>query len=136
MGTFTIKKKNIKRFSIAAVVVSILAIIGISTYVEQRNNQREIDAYFRTIKRATEREYEGLKREYESYIETINDYDYSYDFRYRYVVKVNRLLEQNVYETGGREYNIVSNFLNTQPTRKSKDLEILKRIASRKVFED
>lgn len=136
MATFTIKKKNLKRLGILAIVISILAIIGISTYIEQRNKQREIDAYFRSIERATEREYESLKREYESYVETIQDYDYSYDFRYRYVVKVNKLLEQNIYETGGWEYSSVSNFLDTQPTRKSNDLEILKRIASRKVFED
>lgn len=136
MATFTIKKKNLKRLGILAIVISILAIIGISTYIEQRNKQREIDAYFRSIERATEREYESLKREYESYVETIQDYDYSYDFRYRYVVKVNKLLEQNIYETGGWEYSSVSNFLDTQPTRKSDDLEILKRIASRKVFED
>ena len=136
MATFTIKKKNLKRLGILAIVISILAIIGISKYIEQRNKQREIDAYFRSIERATEREYESLKREYESYVETIQDYDYSYDFRYRYVVKVNKLLEQNIYETGGWEYSSVSNFLDTQPTRKSNDLEILKRIASRKVFED
>lgn len=136
MATFTIKKKNLKRLGILAIVISILAIIGISTYIEPRNKQREIDAYFRSIERATEREYESLKREYESYVETIQDYDYSYDFRYRYVVKVNKLLEQNIYETGGWEYSSVSNFLDTQPTRKSDDLEILKRIASRKVFED
>lgn len=136
MATFTIKKKNLKRLGVLAIVISILAIIGISSYIEQRNKQREIDAYFRSIERATEREYESLKREYESYVETIQDYDYSYDFRYRYVVKVNKLLEQNIYETGGWEYSSVSNFLDTQPTRKSNDLEILKRIASRKVFED
>lgn len=135
MGTFTIKKKNLKSLIIFAIIIIAVSAIGINTIMEKRNKQKEIDAYFRSIEKATEREYESLKREYDSYVETIRDYDYSYDFRYRYVVKVNKLLEQNIYETGW-EYSSVSSFIDTQPRRESDDLEILRRIAGRNIFDD
>lgn len=45
------------------------------------------------IEEAIDREYKDLLEEYNSIIETIQDYDYSTDFRSKYLYKLNKLLD-------------------------------------------
>ena len=131
----SITKKKLKTLCIVGVVVVIISAIGISIYTEKRDQQRELNAFVSSVERAIEREYKSLKSQYDSYVEVIEHYGYSYDFRYDYVKKVNNLLGVVVYKVYSEMW-AVDNFLKTQPEREADDLKLLRQVATKNVLED
>lgn len=133
---FTITKRKLKILCIVGVIVVIILAIGISIYTEKRDQQRKLNAYVSSIERAIEREYKSLKSQYDSYVEVIEDYSYSYSFRWDYVKKVNKLLGVHIYKINNTAGSGVHNFLKTQPERETDDLKLLRQVATKNVLED
>lgn len=131
-----IKRRTFIIFIVVVAIVSLVVSYAISNNIKERDKQREIDAYFELIEKQTEYEYQSLKREYLSYVETIMDYEYSSEFRAKYVSKVNILLDEYIYECGNYNSETVYNFMDTQPSRQSEDLKILRKLAEDRVFQD
>ncbi len=131
-----IKRRTFIIFIVVVAIVSLVVSYAISNNIKERDKQREIDAYFEHIEKQTEYEYQSLKREYLSYVETIMDYEYSSEFRAKYVSKVNKLLDEYIYEYGNYNSETVYNFMDTQPSRQSEDLKILRKLAEDRVFQD
>ncbi len=121
-----IKKQTFYIAIVSAVFVIAAISIGYYCYEKEHRRQREVKEYFAYIERMVEREYESLKYDYDSYIDTITDWDYSYDFRKRYISKLNKLL-------GYGRYDIL-NFYSTYKDNREEDLELLKNIARRNVL--
>lgn len=136
MRVFTIKKRMLIIFTIITTIVVAVIAISVDGYIEERNRQREKEVYLSKVRRAIEDEFKNLEREYESYVQTINDRDYSYDFRRKYVVKVNKLLGEDVYKYEYLSSSTVYNFIEVQQQRKDKDIEILRKVAEHSVFEN
>lgn len=92
----SIKKSSLKWIILCTVSV-IAFVFGISAVIQKKVNekreQRELEEY---VEKTIEREYKGLVRDYESYKETMEDYDYSYDMRSRYRRKINDLVGRTV----------------------------------------
>ncbi|RHD60165.1 hypothetical protein DW785_23025 [Bacteroides xylanisolvens] len=132
---------QIKR-SILAIICSILTLVIVfgwvcyKKYDRQRKEELAFSKLMEDFDRAIEREYKNLLQEYESIVETINDNSYSYGFRYRYVVKLNKLLDCRQYDYIGTEYSTVANCIDEQPRKKKEDLKILKQKAQLKAFEN
>ena len=123
---------------VICVLAAVLLVIGgIITYTvvekvkEERHQQELIESY----NRAVEREYKDLVREYDSIIETIKDYDYSYDLRARYVRKLNELLGDVQYRYEGSNFRTVENCLEKLKYNREDDLKLLRQQAHLKVFE-
>ena len=87
------------------------------------------------IEEAIDREYKDLLEEYNSIIETIQDYDYSTDFRSKYLYKLNKLLDSpNRYTKNGWYHIDLGDFEDNFETNKDEDKEILRSIAARNVY--
>ena len=99
-------------------------VFGISAIIQKRVNekreQRELEEY---IEKTIEREYKDLVRDYESYKETMEDYDYSYDMRSRYRRKINELVGEPV---------LTSNYVSEEADRQIR--ETLHLIARRNAY--
>lgn len=93
---FSIKRKNIKWVVIALAVVAAVIISFCSIVHHKVVKKREVKALEEYVEKTIEREYEDLIRDYESYKETMTDYDYSRSFRWRYAVKINELVGYRV----------------------------------------
>lgn len=132
----SITKKKLKILCIVGVIIVIISAIGISIYTEKRNEQRRLEAFVSSVDRAIEREYKSLKSQYDSYVEVIEDYSYSYSFRWDYVKKVNKLLGGYVYKIDNLAMDAIYNFLKTQPEREADDLKLLRQVATKNVLED
>ena len=76
---------------VAAVIISFCSIVHHKVV-----KKREVKALEEYVEKTIEREYEDLIRDYESYKETMTDYDYSRSFRWRYAVKINELVGYRV----------------------------------------
>lgn len=129
-----IKKRTL---IIACSILFLMLIFGgvcYQKYDRQRKEEQALSKLKADYKRAIEREYKNLLRDYESIVETINDYSYSYDFRFEYVVKLNKLLDYRQYDITGYSYSTVENCIDKQPLNKEEDSELLKRKAKLKVF--
>ena len=132
----TIKRRTLIILIIMFAIAALVASFTISNYMKERDRQREIDAYFECLEKQTEREYESLKCEYQSYVETIMDNEYSYELRAKYVRKVNKLLDEYIYEYESFSSGTVFNFMEAQPLRHNEDLKILHKLAEERVFQD
>lgn len=64
------------------------------------------------------------------------DNEYSSEFKGKYVRKVNKLLDEYIYEYGTFNSETVFSFKNTQPSRQNEDLKILRKLAEERVFQD
>lgn len=131
-----IKRRTLIVLIVLVTIVILVVSLVINHNIKEHDKQREIDAYFELIEKQTEYEYQSLKREYLSYVETIMDYEYSSEFRAKYVSKVNILLDEYIYEYGTFNSETVYNFMDTQPSRQSEDLKILRKLAEDRVFQD
>lgn len=131
-----IKRRTLIVLIVLVTIVILVVSLVINHNIKERDKQREIDAYFELIEKQTEYEYQSLKREYLSYVETIMNYEYSSEFRAKYVRKVNILLDEYIYEYGTFNSETVYNFMDTQPSRQSEDLKILRKLAEDRVFQD
>lgn len=123
--------------SICVLAAVLLVIGGIVTYtvVEKVKEERHQKELIESYNRAVEREYRDLVREYDSIIETIKDYDYSYDLRARYVRKLNELLGDVQYRYEDYNFRTVENCLEKLKYNREDDLKLLRQQAHLKVFE-
>ena len=132
----TIKRTTLITLIVVVIIVALGASFVINNHIKERNKQHDIDEYFEYIEKQTEQEYQSLKYEYLSYVNTIMDNEYSSELKAKYVRKVNKLLDEYIYEYGTFNYETVYNFMNTQPSRQNEDLKILRKLAEERVFQD
>ena len=129
-----VKKKSLILFSIILAVVAILSVVLAVSYIKEVKAERERIEKEERFNRAVERVYKELVREYDSIVETINDYDYSRSLRYKYVVKLNELLAFERYKVSpGSVYETVDRCVYSLRYNRDKDLARLKVVASLKV---
>lgn len=127
--TFTIVCSAIALFLIAGT-------LGYTIYEQKRKDEKAKQEMIADYERAVDREYKSLVSEYESIVETLNDYDYSYSFRYKYINKLNKLLGYTKYSTSGFEFSSVNQCIEDLQKNKEDDLKLLRSIARIKVLED
>lgn len=127
--TFTIICSAIALFLIAGT-------LGYTIYEQRRKDEKAKQEMIADYERAVNREYKSLVSEYESIVETLNDYDYSYSFRYKYINKLNKLLGYTKYSTSGFEVSSVNQCIEDLQKNKEDDLKLLRSIARIKVLED
>lgn len=132
----TIKRTTLITLIVVVIIVTLGASFAINNHIKERDKQHKIDEYFEYIEKQTEQEYQSLKYEYLSYVNTIMDNEYSSEFKAKYVRKVNKLLDEYIYEYGNFYHETVFNFMNTQPSRQNEDLKILRKLAEERVFQD
>ena len=132
----TIKRTTLITLIVVVIIVALGSSFVINNHIKERDKQHEIDEYFEYIEKQTEQEYQSLKYEYLSYVKTIMDNEYSSEFKAKYVRKVNKLLDEYIYEYGTFNSETVFNFMNTQPSRQNEDLKILRELAEERVFQD
>ena len=84
--------------------------------------------------RAVDREHKLLISQYDDYVETIRNSDYSIGFRYEYVKKLNRLLDEEKYDVYKyNESEVVFSCEYRLSTERSEDLKLLRNVAVKKV---
>lgn len=120
-----VKKKNLIIVCILLSISVIISCIAISTYTRKRKEEREKQELIDRFNRAVDREYENLKREYNSIVEVIKDYDYSDSFRWKYVIKLSDLLDDYEYKRVYSDYGLSSVIMRIRDN-KEKDLASLK----------
>lgn len=120
-----VKKKNLIIVCILLSISVIISYIAISTYTRKRKEEREKQELIDRFNRAVDREYENLKREYNSIVEVIKDYDYSDSFRWKYVIKLSDLLDDYEYKRVYSDYGLSSVIMRIRDN-KEKDLASLK----------
>lgn len=121
---------KVRTLKIAVPVVLALLVAGVISYtIYDKNRKKKIAEieYQKDFEQAVEREYKMLLRQYNNIVEAITDYDYSYDFRERYLGKLNKLLEEPYRYT-------LHHFDSEFTSKKDEDKELLKSIARRNVF--
>ena len=132
----TIKRTTLITLIVVVIIVALGSSFVINNHIKERDKQHEIDEYFEYIEKQTEQEYQSLKYEYLSYVKTIMDNEYSSEFKAKYVRKVNKLLDEYMYEYESFSSGTVFNFMEAQPLRHNEDLKILHKLAEERVFQD
>lgn len=130
-----IKQRTLIGICVLAAVLLVIGGIVTYTVVEKVKEERHQKELIESYNRAVEREYRDLVREYDSIIETIKDYDYSYDLRARYVRKLNELLGDVQYRYEDYNFRTVENCLEKLKYNREDDLKLLRQQAHLKVFE-
>ena len=120
-----VKKKTLINVGIIA-VGAIFGTIAIVKFVKQLNAEREEIVQKERFERAVDREYKELVREYDNIVETIEDDDYSYSLRFKYVIKLNEFLGYKCYPIGYSEYSTVDDCLDSLSYNRNRDLELIK----------
>ena len=110
----------------------IVGSIGYSRYSEIKKAQRVVELAVEAFNWQVEREYNRMKSQYDDYIETINDNNYSYEFRKRYIRKVYDLLGYQ-YSYDYEAFDVLS-FSQKQKQNKEQDLSMLKSKAANKIY--
>lgn len=130
-----IKVKTLKKIILFIAVFLVISIISYNVYDKKRTEKmREIEMK-EDIEEAIDRECEDLLEEYNYIIETIQDYDYSIDFRGKYLYKLNKLLEcPNRYTKNGLYHIDLAEFEDNFKANKDEDKKILRIIAVRNVY--
>lgn len=122
-----VKKSHLIIFCVVATALIIACVIGYNVYENKVEKERASQELKEDFEREVERQYKSLKHEYESYCETLSDYDYSSSFRDRYISKINNLL-------GEIRYEDVWDFNGTNSYKKSGDLDLLRQQATQKAY--
>lgn len=124
-----IKKRTLYIVCPIFIIVLIVVYIGYSKYEKKKAEERDRIEFKATFDREVEREYKSLLIEYRSIVETIQDYEYSYDFRFKYVMKLNELLDIRQYENTSFTYSTVNKCIEKQRECEEADKKILKQKA-------
>lgn len=122
-----VKRSNLIIFCVVAMLAIVGGIIGYNIYETKAEKERASRELKEDFEREVERQYKSLKHDYESYCETLSDYDYSSSFRSRYISKINSLLGEHRYED-------VWDFNSTNSYKKTGDLELLRQQATQKAY--
>lgn len=109
-----------------------IAYIGYSAYDKKQKEEREMIELKKSVNRIIESEYNSLLAEYESIVETIKDYNYSYDLRFRYVMELNKLLDTRQYQNTGISSTTVENCIKNLDINEANDKYLLKQKAYKK----
>ena len=131
-----IKRKTLNRVGIVLVTTLLLGGVGVYSCSEKAKEERYRQGLLDSYNRAVEREYKALVREYESLVEVIKDYSYSYNLRFKYVMKLNDLLGVMQYENDGWEYSTVENCIQKLEANKDADMKKLKFEAELRVLDN
>lgn len=132
-----VKKKTLKIVCIIIAVTALFGTIATVKYVKQLNEEREKIVQKERLDRAVDREYKQLVMEYDNIVETIQNYDYSYSLRYKYVKKLNDFLGGDVsYPIKNSEYQTVNDCIDSLRYNRNRDLEAIKARATFKIFFD
>lgn len=92
-----VKKRNLIISCIAVFISLVVGGLFLNSYIEQRKDKQRIQNIVDSFGRDADKEYDSLVRKYERLVEDIQDYDYSYSTRKRFVSELNELLGQNKY---------------------------------------
>lgn len=92
-----VKKLNLIISCIAVFISLVVGGLFLNSYIEQRKDKQRIQNIVDSFGRDADKEYDRLVRKYERLVEDIQDYDYSYSTRKRFVSELNELLGQNKY---------------------------------------
>lgn len=84
-----VKKRTLIIVCSTLIIVLICGVVVYQAYDHKKKKELALSELKADYDRAVEREYKSLLREYNSIVETINDYSYSYRFRFTYVMKLN-----------------------------------------------
>lgn len=132
-----IKVKTLQKGILFIALISLISIISYNIYDKKRIEEMRETEMREDIEEAIDREYKDLLEEYNSIIETIQDSDYSTDFRGKYLYKLNKLLDcPNRYTKNGWYYIDLEDFEDKLEANKSEDNEILRSIAARNVYKN
>lgn len=130
-----IKVKTLQKGILFIVLISLISIISYNIYDKKRIEEMRETEMRKDIEEAIDREYKDLLREYNSIIEVIEDYDYSIDFRGKYLYKLNKLLDYpNRYTKTGYYASDLYNFEESFENNKTEDKTILRNIAARNIY--
>lgn len=122
-----VKKSHLIIFCVTLVCLIAGSTLWYISHEKKQEKERAAQELKEDFEKEVERQYKSLKYDYDSYCETLSDYDYSYSFRERYVDKLNQLLGENW-------YNSVSDFNSSNFYRKSDDLDLLRQQARQKAY--
>lgn len=128
-----VKKRNLIIVCVALSISVIVATVAISVHVRKVSEEREIQELVDKYNRNFQRKYKDLKREYNSIVDVIKDYEYSTSFRWKYVIKLSDLVDDYEYRHIYDDYGI-SSVIERIENNKEKDMSTLKRKAYIKVF--
>lgn len=92
-----VKKRNLIISCIAVFISLVVGGLFLNSYIEQRKDKQRIQNIVDSFGRDAHKEYDSLVRKYKRLVEDIQDYDYSYSTRKRFVSELNELLGQNKY---------------------------------------
>jgi cell division protein FtsI/penicillin-binding protein 2 len=92
-----VKKRNLIISCIAVFISLVVGGLFLNSYIEQRKDKQRIQNIVDSFGRDADKEYESLVRKYKRLVKDIQDYDYSYSTRKRFVSELNELLGQNKY---------------------------------------
>lgn len=92
-----VKKRNLIISCIAVFISLVVVGLFLNSYIEQRKDKQRIQNIVDSFGRDADKEYESLLRKYKRLVKDIQDYDYSYSTRKRFVSELNELLGQNKY---------------------------------------
>jgi len=92
-----VKKRNLIISCIAVFISLVVGGLFLNSYIEQRKDKQRIQNIVDSFGRDADKEYDSLVRKYKRLVKDIQDYDYSYSTRKRFVSELNELLGQNKY---------------------------------------
>lgn len=95
-----IRKKTLYIWCVVLVVFLIGSAVSLVFLSKKIKEKREMERLEAAYEKAVEEEYSDLLSEYDHLVDIINDWNYSYDFRYKYAVQLNNLLGKTEYNTG------------------------------------
>jgi len=124
-----VSKKTLYILCPVVLVVIAMGCILYYNYQEKQSKERDKHELQASFRRAWDKEYENQLRDYESLVRTIKDRDYSYEFRFKYVMKLNELLGIWQYRNTGLEYSTVDECLDNLRLNEEDDKELLRQKA-------
>lgn len=127
-----VKKRTLYIACPIFLLIAIIGGVGYSKYSDKKATEKAIERAVDAYNWEVEREYDSMKRQYEDYVETINDNSYSLDFRKRYIRKVYDLIGYQ-YSYDYEAFDVWS-FSQKQRQNKEQDLSMLKSKAADKVY--
>lgn len=124
-----IKKRTLYILCPIILVVIAVSCIFYCNYQAKQSKERDKQELQASFQRAWDREYENQLRDYESIVRTIKNSDYSYEFRFKYVFKLNELLGVRQYENTGFEYSTVEQCVSKLSYTEEENKKLLKQKA-------
>ncbi len=92
-----------KALRIWCVVLAIFLIVGTVSFAilsKKISEKQKIERLEAAFEKAVEKEYQDLLSEYNRLVDIVDNWRYSYEFRYKYAVQLNSLLGKTEYNNG------------------------------------